>query len=123
LNTSTENRRLLDDAEYKLFIRARIIRNRSTGTRNEILSAIEFLFGTQGVDLNLSPSDPMTVDVIYTGVELSDANKYIIQNYDILPFPSCMQIDTIEEMSKLSVDDDDIDLMFGDEEDDYIIFE
>jgi hypothetical protein len=103
LNSSTENRRLLDDAEYRLFIRARILRNKSTGTRDEILSAIELLFKTQGVDLVLSPTDNMTVDVIYTGVALSAANQYIIRNYDILPFPAGMQIDQIAEMSKISV--------------------
>jgi hypothetical protein len=118
----TENMRLLEDPEYRIFIRARILRNKSKGTRNEILSAIETLFGTQGVDLVLDPTDPMTVDVIYTGVELSATNQYIIQNYDILPLPAGMQITSIEQMAKLSVDDD-TDLMFSDDMDDYLIFE
>jgi hypothetical protein len=83
----------LADPEYRLLIRAKIIKNHSTGTGEDILKGLAFLFG-QGANpavVGIDSSGGMAFQV-FIGRPLSLAEQSLIRDLDILPRPAGVQI-------------------------------
>jgi len=77
----TQGLRQLSDDEYRLFIKARIIKNTTSSTPEEIISLLGFLFDT---DLILFIDGNTSYD-ISIGKRLSLNEKSIISKTDIIP--------------------------------------
>ena len=77
----TQGLRQLSDDEYRLFIKARIIKNTTSSTPEEIISLLGFLFDT---DLILFIDGNTSYD-ISIGKRLSLNEKSIISQTDIVP--------------------------------------
>jgi hypothetical protein len=77
----TQGLRQLSDDEYRLFIKARIIKNTTSSTPEEIISLLGFLFDT---DLILFIDGNTSYD-ISIGRRLSLNDKSIISQTDIVP--------------------------------------
>lgn len=73
--------RLLSDDEYRLYIRARIARNSTQSTPEQIISQLQFLFDTPQILL----SDGDTFYEISIGRKLSLNEKAILLNTDLIP--------------------------------------
>lgn len=83
----------LADPEFRLLIRAKIIKNHSTGTGDDILEGLAFLFaqGTPSTPVGIDSSGGMAFQV-FVGRSLSLAEQSIIRDLDILPRPAGVQI-------------------------------
>ncbi|MBU0601141.1 MAG: DUF2612 domain-containing protein [Gammaproteobacteria bacterium] len=80
---------VLGDPEFRTLILARIARNMSKGTTQELLSALSFIFG--GVLVALDDPGDMTISVAI-GRYLTLIERAIIVNLDILPRPAGVRI-------------------------------
>jgi hypothetical protein len=81
---------VLYDPEYRLLIRAKIIKNHSIGTNDDILRCLDFLFDTEH---NVVEDIGGMFIGIGIGRELTFTEKVIIKTLDILPRPSGVRID------------------------------
>jgi hypothetical protein len=81
IDEPTQGLRQLNDEEYRLFIKARIIKNSTSSTPEEIISLLSFLFDTNLILL----IDGNTSYDISIGKRLSLNEKSIILNTDIIP--------------------------------------
>ena len=75
----------LADPEYRLFIKARIIKNHAGGTANEIIAAALLLSET---DTFTYAESQMQVDINFTPGTISATTLNLLQNFDLLPRPS-----------------------------------
>lgn len=79
---------LLNDEQYRLFIKAKILKNRSTATPNDFLNFISFVFGTQVNSIIVEGDASFTILV---GKELTSFEKALltytsnVDGYDV-PF-------------------------------------
>ena len=80
---------VLADPEYRLLIRAKIVKNHSTGTPEDILKGLNFLF-----DAESSIVDDLggMLIAISIGRQLTFQEKAIILQLDILPRPAGVRI-------------------------------
>lgn len=74
----------LADPEFRLFIKARILKNHTNGTNNEIIEALVLLSETQNFDYIESK---MQVDVNFWGT-ISSTTLDLLQSFDLLPRPA-----------------------------------
>ena len=82
-----------DDEQYRTFIKAKIIRNRSKGTAQDWLDALEILFG---VDAKIM-FERGAVLTIATGRVLTAEEKQIIHLFErVLPVPRGVRLEIIE---------------------------
>jgi len=83
---------VLNDIEYRQLIRAKIIKNHSKGTGEDLIAGLRYLFGTDTIiiDDNLD----MTFDIAI-GRNLTFAEKALL-NLDILPRPMGVRINQKE---------------------------
>ena len=79
---------ILPDEEYRLVIKARIVRNQSRNSSADFYAAIQYLFGVPSV---LQDLGDMAIDVSI-GKILTETEKAIIKNLDILPRPAGVRI-------------------------------
>ncbi len=79
---------ILPDSEYRLVIKARIVRNQSRNSSADFYAAIQYLFGVPSV---LQDLGDMALDVSI-GKILTETEKAIIRNLDILPRPAGVRI-------------------------------
>jgi len=94
LGESTTGSRVLTDDEYKLFIRARIAKNHSRGTINEVVDAALFITGADDVELIDGVSEA-TMQLVFD--ELLDNNlKVFLSNNDLIPKAAGVKLDLIE---------------------------
>lgn len=84
----------VDDVTYRLFINARIIKNQSTGTLEDMNRAIELL--TSRTDIRVEGANGevgvMNIRLVGTQGPISNVHKMFIHNYDILPVPAGVRI-------------------------------
>jgi len=73
----------LVDEDYRLFIRARIIKNDTRATREDIISMIVFVLGASGVEV-IEGNRNYRVDI---GLLLTDIQRALILTTDLLPKP------------------------------------
>jgi hypothetical protein len=82
----------LGDLEYRLLLRAKIMRNSSHGTCEDILAALCFLFGVSVA--NVDDNGGMVLGLA-VGRQLTATEQAIITNLDILPRPACVLISSV----------------------------
>lgn len=82
---------VLADPEYRLVLRAKIIRNHYQGTIEEIESALELLFGVPAV---IRDANDYTIDIVVNG-PMSLVAQSLLTNFDIVPRPAGVSIGQI----------------------------
>jgi hypothetical protein len=82
---------VLADPEYRLVLKAKIIRNHYDGTTEEIERALELLFGVPGV---VHDDGTMNLDIVIHG-PISLVGQTLLTNFDILPRPAGVAIRSI----------------------------
>jgi hypothetical protein len=84
VDEATAGNRGLTDEEYRVFIRARVIKNSTLTTIQEIIDAIKFVVGVEQVIL----VEGTTFYTIQIGKELTTNEKIFISNTDLIPKPA-----------------------------------
>ena len=79
----------LADSEYRLFIKARIIKNHTGGTLNEIIEATTLIAETDAYTIVESK---MQIDINFTPGSLSSTKLNLLQNFDLLPRPAGVEL-------------------------------
>ena len=79
----------LADPEYRLFIKARILKNHAIGTLNEIISAIILLSETTSFTIT---EGIMELDLNFTPGSVNTTTLNLLQNFDLLPRPAGVAI-------------------------------
>lgn len=75
---------VLNDNDYRFFIKARITKNYQTGEISNIVNSIKFVIGKHG---NIIDSQNMTMNVLVNSDQLSSLTFYAISEMDILARP------------------------------------
>lgn len=107
----------LSDAEYRIFIRARILRNYSASTCEDIIDSVKLILGVDQVELT---EGVMSIDILNVSGTISDNDLALIQNYDILPRPTGVEIGSVTNYSSIAFDSADD---WGSGDFDYITWE
>lgn len=81
----------LEDPEYRLLLKAKIVKNQSRGTYSDVLQALAFLFN---IGCSITDNGDMTFN-IYIGRPLSTTENSLITNLDILPRPAGVRIGSV----------------------------
>ena len=81
---------ILDDPEYRLILRAKIVRNHAKGTTADIIKALTFMFDAPAI-----VDDPGTMAIgVYIGRNLTLVERALLTQLDILPRPAGVRIET-----------------------------
>lgn len=84
---------ILSDQEYRLLIKAKIVKNHSNGTNEDLLQGLSYLFGQAGYSVPVSVDDLGGMAVqIAIGRPLTYLEKVLVANLDILPKPAGVRI-------------------------------
>ena len=75
---------VLNDSDYRFFIRARITKNYQTGTIENIVKSIQFVVGNHS---NVIDIQNMTMNIIVNSDKLNSLTLYAISKMDILARP------------------------------------
>lgn len=75
---------VLNDNDYRFFIKARITKNYQTGEISNIVNSIKFVIGKHG---NIIDSQNMTMNVLVNSDQLSSLTFYAFSKMDILARP------------------------------------
>lgn len=75
---------VLNDSDYRFFIKARITKNYQTGEISNIVKSIKFMIGEHG---NIIDAQNMTMNVLVNGDQLNSLTLYAISKLDILARP------------------------------------
>lgn len=83
---------VLADPEYRLLIKAKIIKNHAIGTNNDVIEGLNFIFsGTLSV---VEDNGGMKVD-IGIGRPITYTEKILVRQLDILPRPAGVKLDIV----------------------------
>lgn len=80
---------ILTDAQYRLLLRAKIVKNHSRGTNEDLLKGLMYVFGTASAAID--DNNDMTVS-IGVGKVLNTVEQVMLNLLDILPRPAGVQI-------------------------------
>jgi hypothetical protein len=80
---------VLADPEYRLLIRAKIVKNHSTGTQEDVLEGLSYLFDTEQIIVQNLGNMEFTYAV---GRNLTFQERVILNNLDILARPATVEI-------------------------------
>lgn len=75
---------VLNDSDYRFFIKARITKNYQNGEISNIVKSIKFIIGERG---NIIDAQDMTMNVLVNGDQLNSLTLYAISKLDILARP------------------------------------
>ena len=75
---------VLNDNDYRFFIKARITKNYQTGEISNIVNSIKFVIGKHG---NIIDTQNMTMNVLVNSDQLNSLTLYAISKMDILTRP------------------------------------
>lgn len=106
---------VLADPDYRLLLRAKIVKNHSTGTSEDILQGLSYLFGA--APTAVEDGGGMAVQVA-VGRQLTFLEKVLITSLDILPRPAGVRINqrvSYQRSSYLGFSDQLSALTFGEE--------
>lgn len=80
---------VLADPDYRLLIKAKIVKNHSKGTNEDILKGLSYLFGsgTGAPKITIGDVGGMAIQ-ISIGRQLTFLEKVLIKNLDVLPKPA-----------------------------------
>lgn len=84
---------VLADPDYRLLLKAKIVKNHSKGTNEDMLKGLSYLFGQGGMAVQVAVNDQggMAVQVA-VGRQLTFLEKVLITNLDVLPKPAGVRI-------------------------------
>ncbi|MHB0973967.1 MAG: DUF2612 domain-containing protein [Thiobacillus sp.] len=84
---------VLNDPEYRLLIRAKIVKNHALGTNEDVIAGLAYLFGGGGASIQMVVEDigGMAIQVA-VGRQLTYLEKVLITNLDVLPRPAGVRI-------------------------------
>jgi hypothetical protein len=106
---------VLADSEYRLLIRAKIVKNHAHGTCEDILAGMAYLFNSSSIVVE--DSGGMVIQVAI-GRQLTFLEKSLITTLDILPRPGGVRINqrvTYDSLSYFGFDGQLNALVFGEE--------
>jgi hypothetical protein len=83
---------ILNDVEYQFLLKAKIIKNSSSGTCEDIIAGLQVLFNT--LDVKLTDNEDMTI-TIGIGRPLLSVEEAIVNVLDALPRPAGVRITDI----------------------------
>jgi hypothetical protein len=92
---------ILSDPEYRIFIRARILRNYSASTPEDIIESIRFIFGVDQVEYT---EGIMEISLISLSGSIDNNTLQLVQDADILPRPTGVGIGAIDTYSPIAAD-------------------
>lgn len=72
----------------RLLIKAKIVKNNSFADYDSIIEALEFITGEENIQI--IDHEDMTFEVRFDR-ELTDTQKHVLNNYDIVPRPQCVK--------------------------------
>ncbi len=99
--TTIDAKKELEDPEYRLFIKARILKNYSTGTLGDFAAGLKILTGAEQVKIDETAVMELTAGVLGT----VDANMLaMLDQYDILPRSSGVKVNELYSYSILKSD-------------------
>ena len=75
---------VLNDSDFRFFIKARISKNHQTGEISNIVNSIKFIIGEHG---NIIDAQDMTMNVLVNSDQLNSLTLYAISKMDILVRP------------------------------------
>lgn len=83
---------VLNDPEFRLLIRAKIVKNHALGTNEDVIAGLAYLFGG-GMAIQVAVEDigGMAIQVA-VGRSLTYLEKVLISNMDVLPRPAGVRI-------------------------------
>lgn len=126
ISSTISGSNVLSDEDYRIVIRARIIRNHSKGHPEDILTGTAFILQqSQDLDFPIMVGDPggMVLNIA-VGRELTDVELTLILEVDILPRPMGVRLNeliTFDPVNYFGFADQPGALGFADEEDPEII--
>ena len=109
---------VLNDPEFRLLIRAKIVKNHALGTNEDVIAGLAYLFGG-GMAIQVAVEDigGMAIKVA-VGRPLTYLEKVLITNLDVLPRPAGVRISqrvTYSTTSYFGFDGQNSALSFGEE--------
>lgn len=109
---------VLNDPEFRLLIRAKIVKNHAMGTNEDVIAGLAYLFGG-GMAIQVAVEDigGMAIQVA-VGRPLTYLEKVLITNLDVLPRPAGVRISqrvTYSTTSYFGFDGQNSAMSFGEE--------
>lgn len=109
---------VLNDPEFRLLIRAKIVKNHALGTNEDVIAGLAYLFGG-GMAIQVAVEDigGMAIQVA-VGRPLTYLEKVLITNLDVLPRPAGVRISqrvTYSTTNYFGFDGQNSALSFGEE--------
>lgn len=89
---------VLNDIEYRLLIRAQIVKNHSDGTLDSVLEGLHYLFNTDASVVNDVGGMVFNVAI---GRKLTHTEQSIIKNLSILPRPAGVRIGQLSHFNSV----------------------
>jgi hypothetical protein len=110
---------VLNDPEFRLLIRAKIVKNHALGTNEDVIAGMAYLFGGGGMAIQVAVEDAggMAIQVA-VGRSLTYLEKVLITNLDVLPRPAGVRISqrvTYNATNHFGFDGQNSALSFGEE--------
>lgn len=84
---------VLNDPEYRLLIRAKIVKNHAVGTNEDVIAGLSYLFGGSNMAIQVAVEDIGNMAIqVAVGRPLTYLEKALISELDILPRPAGVRI-------------------------------
>jgi hypothetical protein len=84
---------VLNDPEYRLLIRAKIVKNHAVGTNEDVIAGLSYLFGSSNMAIQVAVEDIGNMAIqVAVGRPLTYLEKVLISELDILPRPGGVRI-------------------------------
>lgn len=84
---------VLNDPEYRMLIRAKIVKNHAVGTNEDVITGLAYLFGGGNMAIQVAVEDIGNMAIqVAVGRPLTYLEKVLISQLDILPRPAGVRI-------------------------------
>ncbi len=110
---------VLNDPEYRMLIRAKIVKNHAVGTNEDVIAGLAYLFGGGNMAIQVAVEDIGNMAIqVAVGRPLTYLEKVLISQLDILPRPGGVRISqrvTFDTTNYFGFDGQNNALSFGEE--------
>lgn len=110
---------VLNDPEYRMLIRAKIVKNHAVGTNEDVIAGLAYLFGGGNMAIQVAVEDIGNMAIqVAVGRPLTYLEKVLISQLDILPRPAGVRISqrvTFDTTNYFGFDGQNNALSFGEE--------
>lgn len=110
---------VLNDPEYRMLIRAKIVKNHAIGTNEDVIAGLAYLFGGGNMAIQVAVEDIGNMAIqVAVGRPLTYLEKVLISQLDILPRPGGVRISqrvTFETTNYFGFDGQNNAMSFGEE--------